>query len=194
MEILQSCTKPLIWALAHKFFSLIFFCWTGSYSTYTAYKLQEYPAFFHRLPLNDLQKLCDYGNYQIITWPLCISFFPSLIYMRPDVWDWLDLGYDAEGSCIFRYQVSQALLRIWVCLHCMICTMYIVFIIHAYWEWLSGLWYCTFFNSSPPGQNGRHFTDEIFRCILVNEIFCILIKISLKFVPNGPINNNPALV
>ena len=49
-------------------------------------------------------------------------------------------------------------------------------------------------NSSPPGQNGRHFSDEIFRCIFVNVKFCILIKISLKLVPNGPIYNSPVLV
>ena len=49
-------------------------------------------------------------------------------------------------------------------------------------------------NSSPPGQNGRHFADNIFRCIFVNEKFCILIIISLKFVPKGPIDNNPALI
>ena len=36
----------------------------------------------------------------------------------------------------------------------------------------------------PPGQNGRRFTDNILRCILVNEKFC-MIKISLKFVPKG---------
>ena len=24
-------------------------------------------------------------------------------------------------------------------------------------------------NSSPPGQNGRHFADDTFRCIFVNE-------------------------
>ena len=52
----------------------------------------------------------------------------------------------------------------------------------------------TSLNSSPPGQNGRHFADNIFRCIFVNEKFCILIKISLKFVPRGPIDNNLALV
>ena len=28
----------------------------------------------------------------------------------------------------------------------------------------------------------------------MNEKFCILIKISLKYVPKGPIYNNPALV
>ena len=50
------------------------------------------------------------------------------------------------------------------------------------------------FNSSPPGQNGRHFTDDIFSCIFVNEKFCILIEISPKLVPKGPIDNNPALV
>ena len=49
-------------------------------------------------------------------------------------------------------------------------------------------------NTSSPGQNGRHFTDDIFRCIFLNEKFCILIKISLKFVPKGLIINNPALV
>ena len=49
-------------------------------------------------------------------------------------------------------------------------------------------------NSSPPGQNGRHFADDIFRRIFVNEIFCILIKISLKFVTKGLIDNSPALV
>ena len=45
-----------------------------------------------------------------------------------------------------------------------------------------------------PGQNSRHFADDIFRCISVKEKFCILIKISLKFVLNGLIDNNPALV
>ena len=49
-------------------------------------------------------------------------------------------------------------------------------------------------NSSPPGQKGHHFADDIFRCIFVNEKLCVLIKISLKFVPKDPIDNNPALV
>ena len=49
-------------------------------------------------------------------------------------------------------------------------------------------------NSSPPGQNGRHFADEVFRCIFVNEKLYILTKISLKFVSKGPIDDNPALI
>ena len=50
------------------------------------------------------------------------------------------------------------------------------------------------YNSSPLGQNGHHFAYDIFRCIFVTEKFCILTQISLWFVPNGPIDNNPALV
>ena len=43
-------------------------------------------------------------------------------------------------------------------------------------------------------QIGRHFTDDTFKYIFMNEKFCILIKISLKCVPNGSIDNNPALI
>ena len=45
-----------------------------------------------------------------------------------------------------------------------------------------------------PRQNGRHFPEDIFKCIFLNENVKISIKISLKFVPKGPINNIPALV
>ena len=45
-----------------------------------------------------------------------------------------------------------------------------------------------------PGQNGRRFTDHMFRCIFVNQKFCIFIQISLKFVPKGQIDNKSALV
>ena len=44
------------------------------------------------------------------------------------------------------------------------------------------------------GQNGRHFPYDIFKCIFLNENVWIPIKISLQFVPKGPINNIPALV
>ena len=39
-----------------------------------------------------------------------------------------------------------------------------------------------------------HFTGGISKCIFLNENIWILIKISLFFVPKGPINNFPALV
>ena len=43
-------------------------------------------------------------------------------------------------------------------------------------------------------QDGRHFPDDIFKWIFLNEVILISIKISLKFVLIGPINNIPALV
>ena len=42
--------------------------------------------------------------------------------------------------------------------------------------------------------NGQHFADDTFKRIFSNENVRISIKISLKFVPKGPINNIPALV
>ena len=54
--------------------------------------------------------------------------------------------------------------------------------------------YLTWSNSSPPGQKGHHFEDYIVKCIFANENVCILIQISLKFVPKATIDNNLALV
>ena len=43
-------------------------------------------------------------------------------------------------------------------------------------------------------QNGRHFPDDIVKCIFLNENTRISIDISLEFVPKVRINNIPALV
>ena len=50
------------------------------------------------------------------------------------------------------------------------------------------------FNTLWPRRNGRHFADDTFKRIFLNENARISIKFSLKFVPNGQINNIPALV
>ena len=50
------------------------------------------------------------------------------------------------------------------------------------------------FNTLRPRQNGHHLADDIFKCIFLNENVWIPVKISLKYVPKGPINNIPALV
>ena len=49
-------------------------------------------------------------------------------------------------------------------------------------------------NTLRPGQNGRHFADDVFKCIFLDENEWISLNISLKFVPTGPINNIPLLV
>ena len=58
--------------------------------------------------------------------------------------------------------------------------------------WLSLCWH--HFYTLRPRQNGRHLSGDIFKCIFLNENIWFFIKISLKFVPKGPINDIPALV
>ena len=50
------------------------------------------------------------------------------------------------------------------------------------------------FNTLRPRQNGRHFADDTFKHIFLNENVRVSIKIPLKLVPKGPIDNIPALV
>ena len=49
-------------------------------------------------------------------------------------------------------------------------------------------------NTLRPRQNGRHFADDMLNAIFLNENVWIPIKISLKFVRKGPIDNIPSLV
>ena len=60
------------------------------------------------------------------------------------------------------------------------------------WEAMMLMWH--YFNTLRLRRNGRHFADGIFKYIFLNENVWIPIKISIKFVPKGPINNIPALV
>ena len=46
----------------------------------------------------------------------------------------------------------------------------------------------------PLDKMAANSADDICKCIFINEKFCILIRISLKFLPRGPIDNRPALV
>ena len=49
-------------------------------------------------------------------------------------------------------------------------------------------------NTLRPGQNGRHFADDVLKCSFVNENIWISRKISPEFVPKFPVNNIPALI
>ena len=57
-----------------------------------------------------------------------------------------------------------------------------------------GIFQGTFIASMRPRQIGRQLSDDIFKCIFLTENVIILIKISLKFVPKGSINNIPTLL
>ena len=49
-------------------------------------------------------------------------------------------------------------------------------------------------NTLRPRWNGRHFTNDIFKCIFLTENSWFSLKISLKFVPKFRIYNIPAMV
>ena len=49
-------------------------------------------------------------------------------------------------------------------------------------------------NTLRPTQDGRHFAGDTFKRIFFSENVIISIKMSLKFVPKGPVNNIPVLV
>ena len=44
-------------------------------------------------------------------------------------------------------------------------------------------------NTLTPRQNDRQFAYDIFKRIFVNKKVRIFIQVSMKYVPNGPINN-----
>ena len=50
------------------------------------------------------------------------------------------------------------------------------------------------FNSSPLDKMAANLADDIFKYIFMNERFCISIRILLKFVSMGEIDNRTALV
>ena len=68
---------------------------------------------------------------------------------------------------------------------------------HAFWPRPARMFTMlrwTGFNTLRPRQNGRHYPDDTLKCIFLYENVQISIKISLKFVPKGQVDNNPALV
>ena len=56
-----------------------------------------------------------------------------------------------------------------------------------------GVFIVTVIKTSRPRQNVCHFEDDGFKCIFMNGNIWISIKISLKFVPKGSVNNIPVL-
>ena len=67
-----------------------------------------------------------------------------------------------------------------------------LFLYQLLWVWLFGT--DVDINTLGLRQNGRLFADDTFKRIFLNEHIRIPIKISLKGVPKGPIDNIPALV
>ena len=95
-------------------------------------------------------------------------------------------------SCLCAIYWGQVMSQEWRCSWssaCRRCSNYI-----AVSNNFNACWGATYINTLRPRENGRRFADDTFKRLFLNENVRISIKISLKFVPKGPINNNPALV
>ena len=66
--------------------------------------------------------------------------------------------------------------------------------IHIHFSLVIGVCMDHILNTLKTRRNRHYFADDIFTYISLNENVWISLKIWLKFVPKGPINNNPALV
>ena len=109
----------------------------------------------------------DIGKY-IDTWEFTIPMWASqALFLN-------NLFHTAATSCSPRLAVILACYEIFV-----------VFLVPLI---------ASVLNTLKPRQNGRHFADDTFNRIFVNENVRIPMKISLKFVAKGIINNLPALV
>ena len=84
---------------------------------------------------------------------------------------------------ISRVAVPEAKTYVFFCLFVLFCVCFLSF--HNRWM----------LNTLRPRQNAWwSFRRRHFRFVLLNENVWISIKISLKFLPKGPINNIPAMV
>ena len=72
-----------------------------------------------------------------------------------------------------------------VCSTFAICSMILKSTVRQWWKrtLLIGLEWNKYLNTLRPRQNGRHFPDNSFQCIFLNENIWTLIKIWLKFIP-----------
>ena len=116
-----------------------------------------------------------------------ISFGGKTIVKKPiylfclKTW-YLTVKCNDLNQCIQMYKVVV------ICL-------YTYKVIYKWWWGMNVHWKChtilyNTFNILRPRQNGRHFADDFFIYTLLSED----VWISQNFVPNGPINNIPALI
>ena len=106
--------------------------------------------------------------------------FSSQLFSKIDIW-------------YLTCNISQKFCQYNVSVHIFPCTK------HGDYAWYDfvGVHYCIVvehLNTLRPRKNGRHFADDMFKCIFLNENIWIPIEISLKIVPRGSISNIPALV
>ena len=133
-----------------------------------------------------------------VCWPLTLLFckgktMTSTVQWNKSLRDWSVVIEDlfpplTTLSCCDRRDI-------WRCGVMLHGVKYIAGIIHTILMWFWPTLHMSFrINTLRPRQNGRHLADDVFQCTFLYENVWISLKVSLKFVPEVPINNIPALV
>ena len=119
--------------------------------------------------------------------------------MQPaSIWFWYSNGllsyiYSMILFCFITKRCVLSMLSVDTCLKHVMLVWFVWFVFE--WFVLDELSFHICLLTVLALSNHAHvLPDDIFRYIFVNAKFCILIKMSLKFAPNGPIDNNPAFV
>ena len=107
-------------------------------------------------------------------------------------------GYiDSNEVQAFTLPTVEAMVGCDLHRYCPQACVYFAVKLHMMWQnWCLLVLACSlgWIISSLPEKNGHHFTDNICKCIFINEKLYILIQISRKLVPKSPIGNKPVLV
>ena len=139
----------------------------------------------------------------ILFWSWCYSWWEC-----GDLLGFLTLLYIHAVCCCLKYRRKNTTTKgQWTCvIHwlllelCMVSQTYIWMTSYGKQRVCKNLWKPVTvrghvqLNTLRQRKNGRHFADDIFKCIFLNENVWIPIKISLKFLHKGPINYIPSFV
>ena len=103
--------------------------------------------------------------------------------LKKTQWFWKALAFEetTEKLLIFVWSSSSLLMAFHWCV--------IIAFLFKLWQYFTA----AHSQHMSQRQNCCHFTDNIFKCIFLNENVWTSLKISLKFVPEIQINNIPAL-
>ena len=116
------------------------------------------------------------GSYLVPWWGKSLgNFFANIEFSYKVKWVYQHFYHEISWYCICHFKKCRLIVK-----KCSRSLIYLGLMSHS-------------FKTLRPRQSGRHFPDDIFKCIFFNENGRIFIEISLKFVPKVPINNIPAL-
>ena len=124
----------------------------------------------------------NFSNKRLISLP---KYWNSVTLGSPE-----DLFHKSHDAPVPYPTMHHFVTEMCICVHISVTKWYIVgYLSNTLWNLHYGS-----INSLRLRRNGCYNADDIFKCIFLKETVWNPTKISLKFVPKGPINNIPALV